>query len=47
MSLGMEAVVAVSTPENVIAVVTFCCLFIGAMMVNCFEDDDDDMDGTI
>lgn len=46
MIISTEAVLSVSTPENVIAVVTFCCLFIGTMMVNCFEDDDD-MDGMV
>lgn len=45
MTLGLEDVAAVATPVNVVLIVTFCCLFIGAMMVDCFEDDDDDMDG--
>lgn len=46
MTLGFESVVAAATPVNVVLIVTFCCLFIGAMMVDCLErDDDDDMDG--
>jgi hypothetical protein len=44
MTLGFESAVAAATPVNVVLIVTFCCLFIGAMMVDCFNDDDD-MDG--